>query len=199
MSEVFERYFTETEERQLFRCVGQYQDILARRDLQWMIVLRQTGIRIGAFARLTVYDAQQVMRTGYLQLSADIQKRKKPQTVYVTKKAKAAFKALLAIRREQGYAEIPDEPLVMSRKRQALSVRSYQARMRHWCHAADLDLQASPHWFRHTSAKRLLARSTANDPIGIVQSALNHSSRNTTAIYTRPDRETVREAMEAAS
>jgi len=199
MANVFTRYLTAAEERQLFKAVGQYADPLARRDHAWMRALRYTGVRVRAFSRLTVLDANQALRTGYLQLSAEIQKGSRAHTVYLTRKARVAFRDLLRVRRDMGHAPVDDAPLVMSRNHRPLSVRSYQVRMQHWCQLAGLDVQASPHWWRHTLAKRLIARSEARDPLGIVQGALGHRSRNSTAVYVLPDREDVELAMELAS
>lgn len=197
--QTFERYLTVAEERRLFATVRQYADALARRDAAWMAALRQTGVRVTAFSRLTVFDAQAALRTGYLTLPAAIQKRRQAHRVYLNRKARAAFRDLLRIRREQGHAEHPQAALVMSRNRRSMSVRSFQVRMRLWCARAGLDMQASPHWFRHTLAKRLVAQSTAQDPAGIVQSALGHRARNSTGVYMMPDREAVALALEEAS
>lgn len=164
-----------------------------------MRVLRQTGIRIGTLAGLTVADAKEGLRTGFLYLRPAIQKRRQGHSVHVTKKARVALKDLLKVRREMGYAENPDQALIMSRNHRPMSVRSFQARMRKWCDEAGLHVTATPHWFRHTLAKRLVAQSTAVDPLGIVQSALGHRSRNSTGVYAMPDREAVAEALEECS
>lgn len=197
--EQFERYLTVAEERRLMATVRGRADLQARRDAAWMQAMRHTGVRVTAFSRLQVQDAREALRTGRLELAAQHQKGRRGHAVPVNRKARAALQALLRVRREQGYAEHPDAPLVMSRNHRALSVRSYQARVRHWCREAGLDVAASPHWFRHTLAKRLLAQSTARDPLGVVQAALGHASRASTGIYTRPDREEVALAMEEAA
>lgn len=197
--QVFERYLTEGEERQLLRTVAQYVDVRARRDHAWMEVLRVTGVRIRAFSQLTVAHAEEAVRTGVLRLEGAIQKRGRAQRVPVAKRGRSALRRLLRIRRELGYAPRPEAPLVMSRHHRALSVRSYQARMRHWVEVAGLDVQASPHWFRHTLAKRIVARSEARDPAAIVQGVLGHAGRNSTGCYLLPDREAVADAIELAS
>lgn len=193
---VFERYLTEAEEKRLFKTVGQYGDVLARRDCAWMALLRQTGIRVGALAGLTVSDAQAARRSRRLDLRAEISKGGRAHSVPVNKKADAALRTLLSIRREMGHAQHPDQPLIMSRNHRGMSVRSFQARMQHWVRQAGLDVNASPHWWRHTIAKRAIARSTSTDPLGIVQGILGHADRSSTAIYAAPDREEIRQAME---
>lgn len=196
---VFERYLTPTEERALLATVGALRDVLARRDHAWMRLLRQTGLRVGALAGLTVYDAKEALREGRLASRPEISKGSHGYSVPVNKKAAAALKELLAIRREQGYAEIPDEPLILSRKHRAMSVRSFQARMQMWRRQAGLSVEASPHWFRHTLSKRILARSTAREPLRVVQAVLGHASPSSTSIYTLPDREEIAQAVEEAA
>lgn len=198
MRQVFERYLTVTEERALLRAVGALSDVQARRDHAWMRLLRQTGIRVRACSRLTVHHAQRALAEGCLTLEAGIQKGRQGHRVPVNTRARQALRDLLAVRRAQGHAPHPDAPLVVSRHGTALSVRSYQARVRHWCQRAALNVQASPHWFRHTLAKRLVAQSTAQDPAGIVQGVLGHRSRTSTGVYLLPDREDLARALEEA-
>lgn len=197
--QVFERYLTEAEERQLLSTAAKFADLEAQRDNAWMRWFRQTGIRVQAGSRFTCADARQALREGYQTVRGEINKGRKTTKTYLNKRAKTALQDLLRIRKAQGHVEHPDQPLVMSRKRRGLSVRSFQARMSYWREQAGLDVKASPHWLRHTLAKRLIKRSTARNPLGIVQAALDHSSISSTAVYTQPDREDLAEAMEAAS
>ncbi len=198
----FHRYLTVPEERRLFAAIkaragieGQAQQ-LAKRDLNWMRLVRYTGIRIGALAGLNVADARSALAGGYLVLGDAISKRGQGSQVFLTRKARAALLQLLRVRRALGHAESADAPLLVSRNHNRISVRSLQARMRFWCDVAGLQTKASPHWWRHTLAKRLMKNSTAEDPRGIVQAALGHRSITSTAVYTLPDREDVEQAME---
>lgn len=195
----FERYLTVSEERTLLRTVADSADILARRDSAWMRLLRQTGIRVGACAGLTVFDAREGLKHGRLGLRDEVSKGGRGYDVYLNRKARAALTDLLRLRREMGHAENPEASLVMSRNHQGLSVRSFQARMEMWVRRAGLSAKATPHWWRHTLGKRVMEQSTARDPRAIAQSALGHVTINSTAIYTRPDREDVARAMEEAS
>ncbi len=200
MDPVFQRYLTEAEEKRLFTYVAQFADILARRDHAWMRLLRQTGIRVGALAGLTVDDARAALRPPYrLPLADEHAKRNQGGDVSCTVKARAALKDLLAIRAEMGHAAIGSHPLVMSREHGGMSVRTIQHRMRQWVQAAGLAVEASPHWFRHTLAKRIMARSTAAQPLVIVQGVLGHRSPSSTLVYAGPDREDMETALEEAS
>ena len=197
--QIFTRYLTQSDERQLMSTVKQHADIYARRDAAWMQLLRQTGIRVGTLAGLNVHHAHDAAREGRLTYGDAIAKRGRGGSVYVNKKARAALRDLLRIRRELGYAAIPDEALIMSRKHRRMSVRSFQDRMRTWCTIAGLNVEASPHWFRHTLAKRIQKQSTAADPRGVIGGVLNHANPRSTMIYTLPDREDEALAMEEAS
>lgn len=193
---VFERYLTPEDEKQLLAHIAKFKCPMARRDHAWMRFARQTGIRLCVLRQLTVHDARKARKTGYLHVRGETNKRNKAYTIYMTKPALKALSDLLSIRRDQGYAENGDDPLIMSRNHQAMSERSFQARMKHWCKSAGLDVAASPHWWRHTLAKRMMKESTARDPLGIVQQVLGHDSLNSTRIYTFPDREEIIKAME---
>jgi len=198
MSKTFTRYLTESEEKRLWETMKLQGHILARRDYAWMRLLRQTGIRIGSLAAITVGDAREAIRERRLDLREA--KRGKTYSVPVNRAARRALRDLLEIRMQQGHVLYPDAPLIMSRQEgRGLSVRTFQQRMQKWVIAAHLPMRATPHWFRHTLAKRILARSTAANPLGIVQGALGHSSIASTGVYTRPDREEIAEAMEVAS
>lgn len=210
---VFERYLTREEEKQLFKYVSQFRGLYARRDLAWMQLLRQTGIRVGALCKITLQQAQDAIRTQYLELEPEQLKGgvrrgrggttvRRGQTVRCNTAAVAALKSLVALRKEQGVPGDAAAPLVLARgkrRTRTITVRQLQKRMAHWVLASGLEIDATPHWWRHTLAKRLMASSTAEDPQGMAQLALGHSKRETTAIYTLPDRESWARAMEDAS
>lgn len=195
---VFNRYLTEVEERKLFRAVGQYGSALARRDLAWMKLIRQTGLRVTPLSRLTVKDAVEALASGKLRIRAETNKGRRGQEITVTRKLAPTLRQLLKVRRDMGYAEIPEEPLIMSRNHKPLSPRSFQARLRYWSRQAGLTAAVSPHWLRHTFAKRIIRRSTSTNPMPIVQHALGHADINSTAVYAWPDREELEAAIEAA-
>jgi len=86
--------------------------------------------------------------------------------------------------------------LVLTRKSNGLSVRSYQDRMLFWCDAAGIE-PASPHWLRHTRAMRIMRSSKAKDPRGIAKAVLGHSSISSTGVYTGPSKEDISDALHA--
>lgn len=192
----FNRYLTQAEERQLLGHIKQFASPLARRDHAWMRLARNTGLRVGTLAGLTVMDARQALAGGYLQIRGAIAKRKQAHTVHLNKAAAKALRELLKIRREMGHAEGDDATLIVSRNHRGLSVRSFQSRMNLWVKSAGLDVAATPHWFRHTLAMRLMRNSTAQDPRGVVQGVLGHKDINSTAVYTQPSREDLSLALD---
>lgn len=195
---VLERALTRAEEQQLLDHVGALRDALAQRDHGWMRYLRFTGLRISAFAALTVGDARQALRTKYCRALGA--KGAPAYQVFHNEQAREAVRDLLRVREAMsGEADPPAAaPLVLNRRGRRLSVRSYQARMQAWVAAAGLPVAASPHWWRHTRGRRIVQNSTAREPLLIVQRQLGHCSLSSTGIYSAPDREEFEHAMEAA-
>lgn len=215
----FNRYYTEAEEKALFDLLKKTDHILAKRDLAWMQLLRATGIRIGILGGkilkvngrkkgkaealtlaqanesnnvgrligLTVGEAKNALKTGRLLHRPDISKTNSNGDLFLTKKAQHALNQLLKIRRQMGYAENADEQLILGQKNNGLSIRQFQERFSFW--ANQVGLQGSPHWMRHTTAKRMMKNSTADNPMAIVQNMLDHKTVNSTAVYTAPDKE----------
>jgi len=197
--QVFERYLSEKEESVLFKSIKAFGSVLARRDHAWMLLLRHTGIRVGSLAKLTLDDALLARQSGYLVLRDEVAKGERGYKVFLNKTATLALKRLLKIRKEMGAPMHPDSPFILSRHHKALAVRSFQQRMQHWCGVAGLKVVASPHWWRHTLAKRLMSSSEADDPRGHVCAVLGHSSVVSTTVYTLPDREDIERSLEAVS
>lgn len=192
------RYLTVEEEKQLFKTVQAFSDVLARRDAAWMQLMRQTGIRVGTMAGLDVRDAQCALREKRLAVRPDINKGgKHGYTVPLNRKAIRALNHLLKIRREMGHPNSPDSALVVSRNHRRLSVRSFQDRLVHWRDTAGLTLKVTPHFFRHTVGQRVMEHSTAVNPMRVAQSVLGHRSISSTAIYSKPTREQIEMDMEA--
>lgn len=196
----FDRFMTEAEERQLFRTVKSRSGLIAERDLSWMKLLRLTGMRIGTLAGFTCEDARLALKTERLVFRDEICKGGHGYDILATKQVRVELMRLLTLRRKQGHIERADEPLVMSRQQgKGLSVRSFQSRLTYWRKEAELNIKITPHWFRHTFAKRIGDRTTSGDPLGMVQAALNHSTPYTSQIYFRPDRTDVDQSIRGAA
>lgn len=217
-TEIFEHYYTEQEEKRLFRTVKHTHGIYAKRDYYWMLLMRETAIRLGVLVGpdadkakrhdlpmigLTVGDAEASLEEGYLIFDYRNVKNQKKYPIALTKSAKEALKQLLKLHREMSKGwewETPylDRPLLLSRNRKGVSRRSIQDRFTKWCRLAEVP-EGTPHWLRHTWAKRYMERTTSPDALRRVQAVLGHSDIKTTAIYTQPDRESISSAMREAS
>lgn len=196
---VFERYLTEPEERALLRTLARVDCPLAKRDLSWIRLLRHTGIRLGTLCGLTLADAREALRTEHLRVRDAIAKGGRGYTVFLVKAAQRAIRDALDLRRAMGLPLQDDAPLYGSRRGGPLSPRSAQLRLTAWAAEAGLRPGVSPHWLRHTLAKRVMARSTARDPRGVVQVALGQSDARATQVYTLPDLEEVQASLREAA
>ena len=193
------RFLSPKDEQRLLGHVGQFASPLARRDHAWMRLLRHTGLRIGSLAALTVGQARDGLDTGLLSLTDAQVKGGSGYDVPLCSAAKDALRDLLAARRAMGQEPVAAAPLVLSERKRGLSIRAFQQRMEYWCASAGLAVHATPHWWRHTAAMRVMQRSEAKDPRGVVAQLLGHTSLRSTEIYTIPTREDVVRALEVSA
>lgn len=194
---VMKKYLTEEEQTLLLSTVKQYSDVLARRDYAWIRLLKDTGFRVTEFSLMTVRSALTALNVGYIYIPREHRKgKKKDHTKLVTNVVREALLDLLDIRREMGYLDEGDVPLMMSRKNVAMSVRAFQHRIAYWARHAGIPGHVSPHWLRHTRAMNIMRRSTSNDPRGIVQAELGHSTIQSSGVYTQLSREALHLALQ---
>jgi site-specific recombinase XerC len=194
-----DRYLTESEQARLLRVFRERcgASAIDRRDAAFFGMLLHSGMRIGEASRISVGQAMEALRTGYLYIPAPMRKGKRhDHHVYVTEVLRADLQGLLAARCEiSPEACGVDDALVVGRGGQAMTVRALELRFDKWVALADLPAGASPHWLRHTRAQNIIRRSSARNPLGVVQSALGHASIRSTGIYTGPSREDVEAAL----
>lgn len=192
------RYLDEGQQRQLLNAAKRCADTLAQRDYHWMSVLRDTGMRIQEFSKLTVPRVQRALQAGWLVSRKEHCKGKRKANEYlVTQGLAQHLQALVRISNELGAGvDLPDgqeQPLVWGRdiagRACPLSVRSYQLRVKHWTQVAGLDDRISPHWLRHTRAMNIMRRSRGSNPLKVCQLALNHANLSSTGVYQQLSRE----------
>lgn len=182
---MFDRYLTPTEFKKLKATLKAKADADAKRDLQWIVIMRYTGIRVGAMSKYTLADAHKAIETNRFVIRPEINKRESKIDIHLHREAK---EALLALINMHPTGEL-FMPLVCSRLKKGMSKRSYELACKKWGKAAGI-CDFTPHWLRHTFAKELVRQSTSDDPRGVVQRLLGHKNANTTMIYTAPDKET---------
>lgn len=196
-ADVFERFLTSPEQRKLLGTLKQYSSEIARRDAAVIQLLIGSGMRIKECLLNSVGDAVAALQSNYLFIPKENRKRKACDlSVLLTKSVRGALEDLLALR--EG-AEM-DEALIISRNSagrgwKAMTVRSFELRVDYWAKLAGLPEGVSPHWFRHTHAKNIMRESEAADPLRIAQLSLGQTSRRSTEIYTRVDREELSRAL----
>jgi|GEM_PF-790431 len=204
--DLLKRYLTDAEQRALLQAARRSTDPLAQRDLLWMRLLIETGARVAELASFTAAQAEAALATGWLavraaQRKADGKGRRRAHEYLVTEPVRDCLRGLLALQRQHpaGLDATAPEPLVWGRGGQALSVRSYQARMKLWAREAGLDGRISPHWLRHTRGRNIVARSRAKNPLKVVQLALGHASVASSGVYTQMVRQEYVDALHAAA
>lgn len=200
---VFKRFLTLDEQRQLLSTIKQFSSPIARRDAAVCQLLIGSGMRVGECLAVSCADAADALQSGYLFVPKENRKKSvrgklksgdKPAavaadlSVYLTQSVRQSLLALLSMREGAGVTEA----LIVSRNSalggKAMTVRAFELRVAFWAKAAGLPEGVSPHWFRHTHAKNIVATSASTDPLRIVQARLGQLSRRSTEIYTRVDR-----------
>jgi integrase len=148
--------------------------------------------------------AELALRNGYIVVPAHMRKgfsakrekgeepkdpKRVPHSYFVTPTIRECLEALLRLSAaENAPLDGGPSPLVWG-DGQALSVRSYQVRLKLWAREAGLPGGVSPHWLRHTRAMNMIRRSRSANPLKVAQLALGHASLSSTGIYTQMSRE----------
>lgn len=204
---MMKRYLTEPEQRELLKAAKTQIDPLAQRDYHWMAALILTGMRIQEFSHLTLPQVRLALATGWLISLKEHCKgkegKRRANEYCVTAQLRVHLQALVRISEELGqHLEQPEagQPLVWGRAfnggASALSVRSYEARLKQWAVAAGLDSRISPHWLRHTRGMNVVARCRGNNALKVAQLALNHASLRSTGVYVQMSREAFEREMQ---
>lgn len=188
---MMKRYLTEAEQQQLLRAAKTNTDPLAQRDYWWMRLLIELGARVNEFHLLTLAQGEAALASGWLVVSKGQRKGGKRGHEYpVTQTVRECLSALTFMARaEPAPTDGRPAPLVYGRDGAALSVRSYQARLKVWVAAAGLDQRISIHWLRHTRGMNIMRRSRCNNPLKVAQQALGHASLSSTGVYLQMSRE----------
>lgn len=193
------RYLPELDQQRLLRAAKTNTDPLAQRDYWCMRLMIETGARVEEFSLFSAEQAEAALATGWLVVQAEQRKgRKKGHEYLVTTSVRQCLVALLAMQAQQPLPADMDgpAPLVYSRDGQRLSVRSYQARVKHWARVAGISGNVSPHWLRHTRGMNIIRRSRSANPLKVVQMTLGHVSLASTGVYLGMGREEYTRALQ---
>lgn len=187
---MMKRYLTETEQHKLLNSAKSRRDPLAQRDYWWMRLMILTGMRVTEFSQLTRAQAEAALQHGWLVVPKEQRKGGKLGNEYmVTEPVRACLDALVFMSRSESAGPEHAAPLVWGRDGAAMSVRSYQARLKVWVLEAGIDPRTSVHWLRHTCGMNVIRNSRSKNPLKVAQMALGHASIASTGIYTQMSRE----------
>lgn len=199
--QLMKRYLDEEQQRQLLQATKRVSDPLAQRDFHWLRLMINTGMRVSEFASLTLAQAESALRTGWIVMPKEVRKGGREGHEYsVTQTVRESLErlAFMARAEAQDWPEVARPPLVWGRDGTALSVRSYQARLKLWLAQAGLDERISIHWLRHTRGMNVLRRSRASgdkQALRLAQLALGHQHISSTGVYLTLSREEFADAM----
>lgn len=166
-----------------------------RRDALLISFGYHTALRVGECAGLVVHlVARDGQPRQFLHLPASICKGSRGRVVPLNDKAQACIRQLLAFNCARGLSTAPAAPLFQNRRHGPLSVRSMQKLVAHYREKAGLDVRATPHTLRHSSASHMVV---AGVPTVYVQQILGHRHLSSTQVYCHLSKEQLLEAARA--
>ncbi|RCU45511.1 MULTISPECIES: tyrosine recombinase XerC [Corallincola] len=155
----------------------QDDDPLALRDKAIFELFYASGLRLAELVSLDMVMVdlreQEVRVTG---------KGNKTRIVPFGKQARDAIKAWIKVRGELAPAD--ESALFVSQRRQRMSPRSVEARLKLWAKIQGLGDNVHPHKLRHSFATHMLESS---GDLRAVQELLGHANLSTTQVYTHLD------------
>ena len=154
----------------------------AARDVVWIKLAADTGLRIGSLTGLDIEDVDLDAR----ELRVRRAKGNRPDIVFVPRSAIEYLRTHIG--------ERTSGPLFVTGRGARLSARHAQRRMAKWLETAGVQRKASPHDLRHRFARKLLAKT---GDISVCQRALLHRSVSSTAIYAAASDSALRAALGA--
>jgi site-specific recombinase XerD len=163
--------------RALLRAAGRSQPFDRERNYALVQLLLQAGLRASETVSLRRADLALYARSGQVRVRREGGKR--GRTLPLNGTARRALRSYLASRREVK----ADEPVFLSRRKRALSVRKLQVLLRTLGQRARIARPVTPYTLRHTFALDFLDRNRGQ--LAELQALLGHESGETTAAYTR--------------
>jgi len=183
-----------SEFRQLLSAVN-LRSPFGPRDYILMMFLYHTGLRVGECSGLLVTHVADLdgLPRHRLHVHATISKGSRGRVIPLNSAAQLCVEKILRFNRSRGFSVAPAAPLFQHRKHGPLSVRSMQKLIQRYRVAADLDIPATPHTFRHTHASALVA---AGASLPAVQRLLGHRQLVSTQIYAHVSEHDLKNAAE---
>ena len=171
-------------QRLVDRQVNAAQTDIARmqaiRDRCILIVLLNTGLRIGEFTQLEETDIQMTDRKGELWVRKG--KGDKSRNIPLNDTARRVLKEWMVLK--------PKSPLLFTGQRGPLKIRAVELIITELGRLANVEV--TPHRLRHTFGKSLVDSGVSLEKVAAL---LGHSSLNTTRIYITPSQADLEKAV----
>ena len=157
----------------------------ARRDYAVLVVLLNTGLRIGELCALELEDVEIGERKGEVCVRQG--KGGKARVVPLNKEARKALQEWLEYR-----PTVNSQAVFTTQFGSALQPRGVQLMLKEFGRRAKVEV--TPHQLRHTFAKNLIDHGVSLEKVARL---LGHSNLNTTMVYTIPSQADLAQAVEA--
>jgi integrase/recombinase XerD len=172
--------------------VGLRQGRQATRNWAIGVTLLETGLRVGELVQLAVSDLIfNDAPVSSLTVRADIAKTHQARRIPTSSRLLQAIARMAETRWYHDNAPPDAYAFYENHPDRPLTTRQVQRIIGDAAHTASLD-HVTPHTLRHTFATRVLAKSN----LRVTQMLLGHASITSTQIYTHPDDQELRAAVE---
>lgn len=178
-----QRDLLSTTEKAVNAAQTQPAKLLAQRDLTTVVILLNTGLRIGELCDLMLMDIAISPRKGKIIVRKG--KGERQRDVPLNHDAREAISDWLEIRGDEG------EMLFSGQRGEGISVSGVHRRLAELGRIANVEVHA--HTLRHTFAKNLI---NSGITLEKVASLLGHTSLNTTRIYITPGEKDLEDAVD---
>ena len=191
------RTLTTEEQHALLQCLmpgpeNRFEFAIKLRNYTLTLLMLETGLRVGEAVHLLIGDlwfADQAVNT--LELRAEIAKTKQPRRIPVSTRLSLAITNLDARFWHPLHLGLDRPAFAAGVLFHALTPRQVQRFLQDAALKAGIR-RVTPHMLRHTFATRCLSRTNTR----ITQILLGHASIQSTQIYTHPNDEEIRKAVE---
>ena len=160
----------------------------AVRNLALVVLMLNTGLRVGEVVRLRLADLERNGRTWWVRVHG---KGRKERRVPLNAAARKGLERWLAVREARG---VSAETLFVGQRGHPLDASAIRRIVADLARRAGV--QATPHTLRHTFAKRLIDAGVSLEKVAAL---LGHENLNTTRIYLEPGERDLEQAVAALS
>lgn len=161
-----------------------------RRDYCILTLFLNCGLRLSELCGLNLSD---ISSDGIMTVTG---KGNKERAVYLNDSCKAAIKAYLAVRPNEGVVITDRNALFISRNHRRISPKTVQHIVKTYLKKAGLDgMGFSTHKLRHTAATLMYQH--GNVDIRVLKDILGHANLGTTQIYTHVSDAQIKRAVDA--